>query len=216
MKYMEKKNMVLLTVIAVATLLVAVVGATFAYFTATSTTTGNKTSVDATTAQVSALSWTSTEEAESPAVYPGYMGIRTYTLSATGEGSAKYTLTLDANVAEGFEDGDLTYSIYRSTSPIATSLLKAGDINVDTTTQPGETRYSITGVSFDSSSLTEVVSNQNLTDGTAQAITGASDLTVSANQTIYYVLVVNFPNENTEQDLQGLDFSAGLRLTAVA
>ena len=34
---MEKKNMVLLTVIAVATLLVAVVGATFAYFTATVT-----------------------------------------------------------------------------------------------------------------------------------------------------------------------------------
>ncbi len=32
---MEKKNMVLLTVIAIATLLVAVVGATFAYFTAT-------------------------------------------------------------------------------------------------------------------------------------------------------------------------------------
>ena len=34
---MEKKNMVLLTVIAIATLLVAVVGATFAYFTATIT-----------------------------------------------------------------------------------------------------------------------------------------------------------------------------------
>ena len=34
---MERKNMVLLTVIAVATLLVAVVGATFAYFTATVT-----------------------------------------------------------------------------------------------------------------------------------------------------------------------------------
>ena len=34
---MERKNMVLLTVIAVATLLVAVVGATFAYFTATIT-----------------------------------------------------------------------------------------------------------------------------------------------------------------------------------
>ena len=35
---MEKKNTILLTVIAVATLLVAVVGATFAYFTATATT----------------------------------------------------------------------------------------------------------------------------------------------------------------------------------
>ena len=39
---MEKKNTILLTVIAVATLLVAVVGATFAYFTA-STTTGRGT-----------------------------------------------------------------------------------------------------------------------------------------------------------------------------
>ena len=35
---MEKKNTILLTVIAVATLLVAVVGATFAYFTATTQT----------------------------------------------------------------------------------------------------------------------------------------------------------------------------------
>ena len=38
---MEKKNTVLLTVIAVATLLVAVVGATFAYFTASNSSTGN-------------------------------------------------------------------------------------------------------------------------------------------------------------------------------
>ena len=36
---MEKKNTILLTVIAVATLLVAVVGATFAYFTAQGGTT---------------------------------------------------------------------------------------------------------------------------------------------------------------------------------
>ena len=34
---MERKNTILLTVIAIATLLVAVVGATFAYFTATIT-----------------------------------------------------------------------------------------------------------------------------------------------------------------------------------
>ena len=40
---MEKKNTLLLTVIAVATLLVAVVGATFAYFTATSTGTKEQT-----------------------------------------------------------------------------------------------------------------------------------------------------------------------------
>ncbi len=53
---MERKNTLLLTVIAVATLLVAVVGATFAYFTATSNEGGrsrltvNTNSVDQTTA----------------------------------------------------------------------------------------------------------------------------------------------------------------------
>ena len=58
--------MVLLTVIAVATLLVAVVGATFAYFTAQSTTTGNSTTTSATTRELAALSWTpGTDKGES-------------------------------------------------------------------------------------------------------------------------------------------------------
>ncbi len=54
---MEKKNTLLLTVIAVATLLVAVVGATFAYFSLTTSTedatiTGTVTAVDAGTATI--------------------------------------------------------------------------------------------------------------------------------------------------------------------
>ena len=40
---MERKNTVLLTVIAIATLLVAVVGATFAYFTASNSVNTNST-----------------------------------------------------------------------------------------------------------------------------------------------------------------------------
>ena len=46
---MEKKNTLLLTVIAVATLLVAVVGATFAYFGSFNTTVDNKAGVNVTT-----------------------------------------------------------------------------------------------------------------------------------------------------------------------
>ena len=46
---MEKKNTLLLTVIAVATLLVAVVGATFAYFGSFNTTVENKAAVNVTT-----------------------------------------------------------------------------------------------------------------------------------------------------------------------
>jgi hypothetical protein len=49
---MDKKNTLLLTVIAVATLLVAVVGATFAYFSVTATNTDTSSAITATTEAV--------------------------------------------------------------------------------------------------------------------------------------------------------------------
>lgn len=52
---MDKKNTMLLTVIAVATLLVAVVGATFAYFTASNTNSTTNTTTTVTTEQVGAV-----------------------------------------------------------------------------------------------------------------------------------------------------------------
>jgi len=51
---MDKKNTMLLTVIAVATLLVAVVGATFAYFTATAQNQGETINVTGSTTSVGA------------------------------------------------------------------------------------------------------------------------------------------------------------------
>lgn len=57
---MEKKNTLLLTVIAVATLLVAVVGATFAYFGSFTTTVDNKAGVNVTTAAAKTSSFTTT------------------------------------------------------------------------------------------------------------------------------------------------------------
>ena len=56
---MEKKNTLLLTVIAVATLLVAVVGATFAYFGSFSTKVDNKAGVNVTTEAVLAVTYVS-------------------------------------------------------------------------------------------------------------------------------------------------------------
>lgn len=56
---MEKKNTLLLTVIAVATLLVAVVGATFAYFGSFSVDTNNKVAVNTTTEAASSSTFIS-------------------------------------------------------------------------------------------------------------------------------------------------------------
>ena len=219
MKYMEKKNMVLLTVIAVATLLVAVVGATFAYFTATSTTGGNDTTTSATTAQLATLSWTAEETGRSPQVYPGFKAFQAYTLAAGGTGSARYQLTLTATVDPAFKSGDVTYSIYKATSEVTSSLFTPGTANVDTTTQPGVARYSITGAAFDSEDLTAVVENQPLTTASGTVITGEgvqSVNTINGGTTEYYVLVLDFPNKNEAQTQQHATFSASLKLTAMA
>ena len=220
MKYMEKKNMVLLTVIAVATLLVAVVGATFAYFTAQSTTDGNKTTTSATTRQLAALSWTAgTDKGESPSEYPGYMAYQSYELAATGNGSANYKLTLDATVDPAFnaiaKQEDLTYSIYKSTTskPEYTTLFQPGDEIVQTA--DNTTTYKITGASFNGSGLTRVVEDQPLTTGSEQEI--VANASINAGATEYYVLVINFHDNGAAQNnLQGKTFSASLKLTAIA
>ena len=219
MKYMEKKNMVLLTVIAVATLLVAVVGATFAYFTATSTTGGNDTTTSATTAQLATLSWTADETGRSPQVYPGFKAFQAYTLAAGGTGSARYQLKLTANVDPAFKSGDVTYSIYKATSEVTSSLFTPGNANVDTTTEPGVARYSITGAAFDSEGLTAVVENEPLTTVSDTVITGVGVQnvnTINGGTTEYYVLVLDFPNKNEAQTQQNATFSASLKLTAMA
>ena len=220
MKYMEKKNMVLLTVIAVATLLVAVVGATFAYFTAQSTTTGNSTTTSATTRELAALSWTAgTDKGESPSEYPGYMAYQSYELAATGKGSANYKLTLDATVDPAFnaieEQEDLTYSIYKTTTakPEYTSLFQPGTENVQTA--DNTTTYKIAGAGFTHDSLTPVIEDEPLTTGNGQEI--VANASINAGATEYYVLVINFHDNGAEQNaLQGKAFSAALKLTAIA
>ena len=221
MKYMEKKNMVLLTVIAVATLLVAVVGATFAYFTAQSTTTGNSATTSATTRQLAALSWTARESGESPEVYPGYMAYQAYELSATGNGSANYKLTLDATVDPAFnanaieDQKDLTYAIYKTTTakPEYTTLFQPGDASVQTA--DNTTTYKITGAGFTHDSLTPVVSERPLTTGINQEI--VANAPINAGATEYYVLVIHFKESGAAQnDLQGKAFSASLKLEAIA
>ena len=219
MKYMEKKNMVLLTVIAVATLLVAVVGATFAYFTAQSTIEGNETTTSATTRQLAALSWSAGESGKSPEVYPGYMAYQAYELKATGNGSANYKLTLDATVDPAFnaieEQKDLVYSIYKTTTskPDYGTLFQPGDASVQTL--DNTTTYKIAGAGFTSTSLTSVVAEKPLTTGSGQEI--VANATINGDSTEYYVLVIYFKESGAAQnDLQGKTFSAALKLTAIA
>lgn len=106
---MEKKNTVLLTVIAVATLLVAVVGATFAYFSAT-VTENNKTETVLKSAELG-ITFTGTQEITADSIQPGWTADKVFTVENTSD----YDMTFDinfTNVVNNFaRTEDLTYSI---------------------------------------------------------------------------------------------------------
>lgn len=106
---MEKKNTVLLTVIAVATLLVAVVGATFAYFSAT-VTEENKTETKLKSAELG-ITFDGTREIVANSIEPGWTDDKEFTVENTSD----YDMTFDinfTNIVNNFAaPNDLTYSI---------------------------------------------------------------------------------------------------------
>ena len=149
---MEKKNTILLTVIAVATLLVAVVGATFAYFTAQGGSTA-QTPVNVQTAQTSNGSFVTngsiTINANQENFYQGAgnqtstaTATVTYTASSTAASDFCYTVTLDIT-SNNFEytteesTPELTFTAEKEanaasiTSP--TTLIDAQDITTTST-----------------------------------------------------------------------------------
>ena len=148
----NKKNTILLTVIAVATLLVAVVGATFAYFTAQGGT-SVQTPVNVTTASTSNGSFQTSGAITINANQENFgqdagdqtgqaTGTVTYTASSTAASDFCYTVTLDitANNFEYTTEGstpELTFTAEKQanaasiTSP--TTLIDAQDITTTST-----------------------------------------------------------------------------------
>lgn len=110
---MEKKNTLLLTVIAVATLLVAVVGATFAYFGSFSTNVENKAGVNVTTEAAKSSAFL-TEAAQFKLDVAGAEmlkgeGAATSVGTPTGD---KATLTVKLNATDTATKTTCTYDIY--------------------------------------------------------------------------------------------------------
>lgn len=212
---MERKNMVLLTVIASATLLVAVVGATFAYFSITVTNTssaGQTGGTNVSSGQVAgsvvvanvsddAGSFTATN------VYPGHKEVADFSVAVTGSQSGVTTnYELSYNVtANTFSSGAIKVSLYEADTEVA----DFGPNFFECTQQTGTIEN---GVSFfetctkDEKKLTGatlVGSVQTLTGGTQTVDFGTRSIT--GDGTKYYYVVVDFPNDgeatqNTEQN----------------
>ena len=117
---MEKKNVIFLSVIAVATLLTAVIGTTFAYFTAnitTSNATNSNTKV--TTKVIAGAIMDMGSKIEATGVYPGYKTVKPITVTGSGVADSQpANATITVTPSLGAFATDVTWKLYKSSTAI--------------------------------------------------------------------------------------------------
>lgn len=218
---MEKKNTILLTVIAVATLLVAVVGATFAYFTAASTAgDDNETAATGTTTTVGGVNLVATSAStDNDIAYPGGYVVAGVKVDATNS-DAKNSYDTTFNVVGKVTNNTgtvLNWKLYEVPASIADPVTGCSR-QEDDTTDPGNTRYWYTGctlaegIDADATAIAQGTIAANATDSEIKTTT-KEKLTIAASKTTttFYYLVVEYPN-NTSADQTTTD--AGKTITA--
>lgn len=183
----KKGNTVLLTVIAVATLLVAVVGATFAYFTASVSGNDTASSVIVKTAEIGTITYTNGTNLVMENAYPGATSNTvTFTVAADANASVNVNYTLKwAELVNDFVGTDLVYTLTgESTNATDASLVTAqNEVVVPTAAgiigsgvlRPGETHtYSLT-VKFKETGLDQNANQGKTFNGKIEVTTGDTD-----------------------------------------
>lgn len=117
---MEKKNVIFLSVIAVATLLTAVIGTTFAYFTASITTSNADNSN--TTVKTKVIAGAVMDMGSKVAVtdaLPGYKTVKPITVTGSGHaGDEPANATITVTPSLGAFATDVTWKLYKSSTAI--------------------------------------------------------------------------------------------------
>lgn len=220
---MEKKNTVLLTVIAVATLLVAVVGATFAYFTAANSTTGDaagSANINTATEGANLILNVSKVEGKKNTFYPGTKNFIGATASASfaenkvpADGknyNISYTLTGKVTLSEAFVT-EVEWELYETETDLSTGLITCGDVTEYTPTEGENAGTPIAGSKTQTCTLAPSLANdasKKVKSGTIAAGETSATITHSgtvktngadAGATKYYYLVVTLPEKATDQ-----------------
>ena len=172
---MDKKNTVFLSVIAVATLLTAVVGTTFAYFTATVKGTATDNNAVVKTATLG-LGYSQETSLAINNWVPGDKAELKFNVTNESENPTNFTLVWGANVqntiATATDHADVTYKIEQCT----------------------DATYETCNTTIHASSELPAANAEK------QAITGAEKLTVNAKSVNYYKVTATFAAKQTPQD----------------
>ncbi len=236
---MEKKNMVLLTVIAVATLLVAVVGATFAYFTANVTNnynqTGNNGQTNVTASKVASktiVGTVSDEAGEFTAtdVYPGHKEIAALQVQVTGEAGDEALIAIKYAVTANTLYDDATITVYGLDTPLQIGETtennnwfkceKKSKIKSDDEAKIGQ-EQTILYYEECADKTNELPANKKITEAKGQETTTIPEsgelifkdvISLSGESTTkYYYVVVEFENNDSETEDQNSLMSKNLQ-----
>lgn len=202
---MERKNMVLLTVIASATLLVAVVGATFAYFSITVTNNSGAGQTGATNIQSGQVAGSvivaDTDAAagsfKATNVYPGHKEVADFKIAVTADDTVKTKYAIKYNVTQNtFSEGAIKVSLYSSDEEVA----EFGANFFGCTPQTGNAAGATTFYETCTKSETDLT-GATLVSGSAKTLAGNTEtvdlgtVTVTGDSTKYYYVVVEFVND---------------------
>ena len=198
---MEKKNTLLLTVIAVATLLVAVVGATFAYFGSFTTTVNNQAGVNVTTEAAKSSAFL-TEAAQLKLDVAGAEMLKGDGPAAevgTYEGD-KATLTVKLNATDPATKTTCAYDIFYKYDD-GSAVYGAKETPVTTGTEGKEFTYTLTpsaGITVETASVAteekdfsvfkEATAEVKVAHGSIEVTNGDASQTLDVNVKFY-----NFP-----------------------
>ena len=226
---MEKKNVVFLTVLAIATLLTAVVGTTFAYFTATVTGNEQATTTTVTTAQDLGVTYSDGAAITLPNAVPGDKSV-TKTISVRNDSAAtplEYEIKW-TDVSNSFQLGtgdtdDLVYTVVRTDSESGTTTYGGTAANTAAfTTANGVTMTSGKAYSCanHTATITNLTTNCELTvykAPSAQEVLVSS--TVQGGKTHTYQVTIYFLEtgvlQNSNQSTNGYCTDNGVRTGTV-
>lgn len=205
---MEKRNSIVLTVIAVATLLVAVVGATFAYFTASvggSASDANSTST-INTATIASVVF-SNADGDSftlDKAFPGAKGVQSFKISLSGDNNStgKFVVKLTPDSGNTLLS-NVRFTLYRVANNNDTNKIEVINAAV---VQDGNNFYQSDEFKTTGNLGTALITNQAITSNSTVLTLDTVNFTLDGSVSDYtYFLAYEYVNDtgasqNTEQN----------------
>ena len=190
---MEKKNVIFLSVIAVATLLTAVIGTTFAYFTASITTSNaDNSNTTVKTKVIAGAVMDMGSKIEATGVYPGYKTVKPITVTGSGVADSQpANATITVTPSLGAFASDVTWKLYKSSTAITC------------TSSPVTT-----GTQYYDNATCTIPENAEVVIDAGGAAAKSLNVSVAYNTKDSYYLVVEYANKNDQTATQsGQSFS---------